>query len=74
MHSLFHFEFEILYWDFASYFLILRPFFVADLLFLTFKCIQRRVFAALRALKCKPQFSSCFRDPKCQTSALLPLF
>ena len=60
MHSLFHFELEILYWDFASYFLISN-----------FKRIQHRVFAGLKDLKRKPQFSSCLIDPKCQTNALL---
>ena len=62
---MFHFEFEILYWDFASYFFIL---------FLTLKWIQSSVFAALKPLKRKPRFTSSFIDPKCQTSALLLLF
>ena len=44
------------------------------MLFHTFKCIQRRLFPGLKDLKRKPQFSSCFIDPKCQRNALLVLY
>ena len=55
-------------------FYFLSTLFIAFLLLLTFKGIQRRVLVGLEPLRRNPQFASSFIYPKCQTNALLLLF
>ena len=43
-------------------------------MFLTFKCIQRKVFFGLKALKRKPQFLTLFMAPKYPPGALTIFF